>query len=72
MPLREPFGSFRQSLNRTRLELAISYVCDTTLSLGEISYLLGFSSSSAFQRAFKRWTGAAPGQYREAASANKI
>ncbi|MEW6982484.1 AraC family transcriptional regulator [Colwelliaceae bacterium 6471] len=65
-------GSFQQSLNRTRLELAISYVCDTTLSLGEISYLLGFSSSSAFQRAFKRWTGAAPGQYREAASAKKI
>lgn len=56
--------SFQQVLNETRKGLAISYVCDTTLSLGEIAYLLGFGSSVAFQRAFKRWTGTAPGHYR--------
>lgn len=31
----------------------------------EIAFLLGFSEQSSFQRAFKRWTGLPPGQYRE-------
>lgn len=57
--------SFQQVLNDTRKGLAVSYVSDTALSLGEIAYLLGFGSSVAFQRAFKRWTGKAPGQFRE-------
>lgn len=57
-------GSFQKVLNDTRRDLAISYVISTTLSLGEIAYLLGFGSSTAFQHAFKRWTGQAPGSYR--------
>ena len=57
-------GSFQKVLNDTRCDLAISYVSSTTLSLGEIAYLLGFGSSTAFQHAFKRWTGQAPGSYR--------
>lgn len=56
--------SFQQVLNETRRDLALSYVRGTALSLGEIAYLLGFGSVVAFQRAFKRWTGSAPGQYR--------
>lgn len=57
--------SFQGILNDTRKDLAISYVRETKLSLGEIAYLLGFGSAVAFQRAFKRWTGEAPGRYRE-------
>ena len=57
-------GSFQQTLNDTRRTLSISYVRDTGLSLGEIAYLLGFGSPTAFQRAFKRWTGEAPGRFR--------
>jgi len=56
--------TFQHVLNNTRRGLAQSYVRDTKLTLGEISYLLGFASASAFQRAFKRWTGIAPGTYR--------
>ncbi len=57
--------TFQQVLNDTRRDLAISYVKDTAFTLGEIAYLLGFGSPTAFQRAFKRWTGVAPGSYLE-------
>jgi AraC-like DNA-binding protein len=56
-------STFQQVLNDTRRDLAISYVKDTAFTLGEIAYLLGFGSPTAFQRAFKRWTGIAPGSY---------
>jgi AraC-like DNA-binding protein len=57
-------GSFQKVLNDTRRDLAITYVGSSRLSLGEIAYLLGFGSPTAFQHAFKRWTGEAPGSYR--------
>jgi AraC-like DNA-binding protein len=56
--------TFQQVLNNTRRDLAVSYVKDTAFTLGEIAYLLGFGSPTAFQRAFKRWMGVAPGIYR--------
>ena len=56
--------TFQQVLDQTRQELAESYVRDTALTLGEIAYVLGFGSVGAFQRAFRRWTGEAPGRYR--------
>jgi AraC-like DNA-binding protein len=39
------------------------------MTLNEISFLLGFAELSAFSRAFKRWTGVAPSEYRESARA---
>lgn len=55
---------FQDIIDETRRELAMTYIRDTEMALGEVSFLLGFSSPAAFQRAFKRWTGVAPGQYR--------
>jgi len=48
-----------------RKRLALDYLSDTTVPLTEIALLLGFSDSSAFYRAFKRWTGCTPGDYRD-------
>ena len=58
--------SFRQLVDEIRHELAVAYLRKPSLSLVDIAYLLGFSEQSAFQRAFKRWTGTTPGEYRAA------
>lgn len=58
---------FQDIIDEIRRDLALSYIRDTETALGEIAFLLGFSSPAAFQRAFKRWTGVAPGQYRRQA-----
>lgn len=55
---------FRQLVNQTRFDLASSYIRDTDLTFGEITWLLGFSSPEAFQRAFKRWAQQTPGEFR--------
>jgi AraC-like DNA-binding protein len=60
----EDHTRFQDIIDDMRCELAVSYIRDTELALGEIAFLLGFSSPEAFQRAFKRWTGSAPGGYR--------
>ena len=57
---------YRQLVNQIRFDLASSYIRDTDLTFGEITWLLGFSSPEAFQRAFKRWAQQTPGDYRKA------
>lgn len=61
--------SFKQLLDETRHELADGYIKNNQVSLGEITYLLGFSEASNFSRAFKRWTGSSPAEFRRSCSA---
>jgi len=63
--LQQSDTSFRIILNNLRYELAGKYIKDSSLSLNEVSFLLGFSEISSFSRAFKRWTGSSPRAYRE-------
>ena len=59
--------SFNALLNSTRMDLAKQYVRDREISFTEIAFLLGFTESSTFSRAFKRWTGKSPREYRKVA-----
>ena len=56
--------SYRSIMDELRRDLAISLLSDTQLSMSDIAGELGFAESSAFHRAFKKWTGIRPGEYR--------
>jgi AraC-like DNA-binding protein len=56
--------SYRAILDQLRHELACRHLVDSRLSICEIAFLLGFSDMSAFYRAFKRWTGRTPAEFR--------
>ena len=63
--LKEEGTSFMDLLQDTRLQLAQKYLKQPTRSVLDVAYMLGFSEPSTFSRAFKRWTGKAPVEYRE-------
>jgi len=56
--------SFAQVLDEVRAVLAELYLRDRELAISEISFLLGFSEQSAFNRAFRRWNGTTPAEAR--------
>jgi AraC-like DNA-binding protein len=60
-------NNFRTLLVEMRRSLAEQYIHDNSLTLTEISLLLGFSEPSSFSRAFKSWTGKAPSEARQSA-----
>ena len=55
----------RRALPRdTRRRFALRHLADSEITLTEVAYLLGYSEVSAFNRAFKRWTGSTPSDHR--------
>jgi AraC-like DNA-binding protein len=62
--LKEKETSFKELMMQTRRELAERYIHDNSLSLTEIAFLLGFSDSSSFSRAYRKWTGQSPSEQR--------
>jgi len=56
--------SYKDLVENIRQTTAEQHLNQNRLSLGEISYLLGFSNVANFSRAFKRWKGVTPGVYR--------
>ena len=63
--LKDEGTSFMDLLQDTRLQLARKYLSHPNRSVVETAYLLGFSEPSTFSRAFKRWTGIAPADFRD-------
>lgn len=63
--LQEKGSSFKQLLSRTREELAVNYLRESEKPIIEIGFLLGYVDASNFARAFRRWQGVSPQQYRK-------
>jgi AraC-like DNA-binding protein len=55
---------FKKLVHDTRRQFALEYLRDQENTLTQIAFLLGYSEVSAFNRAFKRWTGSTPLDYR--------
>jgi len=58
-------ASYRSVLESTRKEAAERYLSETSMPIGEVAYLLGYSESAAFHRAFQRWRHQTPYEFRQ-------
>ena len=63
--LSEEDTTFKQLLDSVKKDLAVNYLKVPTISIIELTYILGFTDQSSFTRAFRRWTDCTPSQYRE-------
>jgi AraC-like DNA-binding protein len=63
--LREEGHSFQALKDDLRRDAAIALLQRPDLTLVDVAAQIGFSEASTFHRAFKKWTGVAPGEYRQ-------
>ena len=65
--LKDESTNFRAICDEVRNVLACQYLCTTKLTVSEIANLLDYAESVSFRRAFVRWNGTTPSQYRQSA-----
>ena len=63
--LRENDETFRSLLTQVRTGLAERYIGNDSYTVTEIAFLLGYTDTSAFSRAFRTWFDRSPTQARE-------
>jgi AraC-like DNA-binding protein len=63
--LAESNTTYQKLVDDTRRDLAMQYMEDPGKSITDVTFLLGFSGQSAFTRAFRRWTGTSPTNFRQ-------
>lgn len=64
--LKDELGyTFTEYVNHLRVERAKLYLSDSTMSIADIAYAVGFDDQSYFTRIFKKLTNVSPGQYRK-------
>jgi AraC-like DNA-binding protein len=60
--------SFQELIEKARRDQAQRLLRDPRLTLSEIAFMTGYTEMSTFYRAFRRWTGKTPGEYRNPTS----
>lgn len=63
--------SYREIVEEERRQLAVQFLENTSISIDELAWRLGYSDSAGFVRAFQRWFGCSPGRYRESGPADE-
>lgn len=63
--------SFQKVLDKVRLEKASRLLAKETLQIAEVAFLVGYADQSAFNHAFKRWTGHSPQSFRRNRDRNR-
>ncbi len=63
--LQEEGVTYQQLADSLRKSLALHYLQTGQHPVKEVSYILGYNELSAFNRAFRRWTGTTPVSYRK-------
>ena len=56
--------TYREFVEQVRMERALDLIRESSHTVTSIALLLGYSEIASFTRAFQRWTGRAPSQYR--------
>lgn len=69
--LKQEGTTYLALLNKVRKKQAKYFLEQTDIPIIEIAFLLDYSEQSAFNRAFKKWTGITPGDYRLKSEAAK-
>ncbi len=64
--------SYQELVELTRREAAEKYLADSSLTIAEVAYLLGYSEPSALHRAFKRWHRTTPQAFRQRQHAEAV
>ena len=62
--LKDESTSFQAIKDQVRRDLAICHLSENKYSINDIALKVGFTEPSTFHRAFKKWTGVTPGDYR--------
>lgn len=70
--LSEMGTTYRQLVQNTQQKVSTELLRNTSETVSEIAFQTGFSEQSAFNRAFKRWTGKSPLEYRKSSESNSF
>jgi AraC-like DNA-binding protein len=62
--------TFHGLVEEARREMARHYLLNSSLELNETAYLLGYEDPNSFIRAFHKWEGTPPGEWRSARCAS--